>query len=96
MGRGTTTGTGSKSLLPTDNDEKKSRTVGRYMFRRDGVGWECREIIGKGAARKRPYLAHLSRTRYEKMMDSVASSKDLEGKLIAWADAQRKRKRGGD
>ncbi len=86
------TGTGSSSLLPTDDDEKKSLTVGRYQFRKDGAGWECREIIGKGASRKRPYLSHLSRTRYEKMQTSTS---ELEAKLIGWADEQRTRKRNG-
>lgn len=86
---------GSSSLLPTDDDEKKSLTVGRYQFRKDGAGWECREIIGKGASRKRPYLAHLSRTRYENMREAATTTDDLEAKLIAWADEQRAKKRNG-
>jgi hypothetical protein len=87
-------GTGSKSLLPTDDDEKKSLTVGRYQFRKDGAGWECREVIGKGAARKRPYLAHLSRAKYEQLEASATTGRELEEKLIQWADEQRKNKRG--
>jgi hypothetical protein len=70
-------------------------TVGRYQFRKDGAGWECREIIGKGASRKRPYLAHLSRTRYEKMQASSATGEELAMKLIEWADGKRKEKRNG-
>jgi hypothetical protein len=81
--------------LPTDDDEKKSLTVGRYQFRKDGAGWECREIIGKGASRKRPYLAHLSRTRYEKMQAKSATEEELAMKLIEWADGKREEKRNG-
>lgn len=88
-------GTGSSSLLPTDDDEKKSLTVGRYQFRKDGAGWECREIIGKGASRKRPYLSHLSRTKYAKMQADALTSDELEGKLIEWADEQKAQKRNG-
>jgi hypothetical protein len=87
------TGTGSRSILPTDDDEKKSRTVGRYQFRKDGAGWECREIIGRGAARKRAYLAHLSRTSYEQMQAKANSPEDLELILIQWADRKREGKR---
>ena len=86
-------GTGSSSLLPTDDDEKKSLTVGRYQFRKDGAGWECRQIIGKGASRKRPYLSHLSRTKYELMQTQATDSDELEAALIAWADEQRAKKR---
>lgn len=82
-------------LLPTDNDEKKSLTVGRYQFRRDGAGWECKEIIGKGESRKRVYLKHLSRTRYQKMQSESATKAELEEKLITWADKERDRKRNG-
>jgi len=78
--------------LPTDDDEKKSLTVGRYQFRKDGAGWECRQIVGKGASRKRPYLAHLSRTRYEKMQASATTTDELQAELIAWADERRARK----
>jgi hypothetical protein len=79
--------------LPTDDNEKKSRTIGRYQFRKDGAGWECREIIGKGARRKRPYLAHLSRSTYERMQTSSATQEELERKLIEWADKKREEKR---
>jgi len=79
--------------LPTDDDEKKSLTIGRYQFRKDGAGWECRQIVGKGANRKRPYLSHLSRTRYEKMQADAANTSELEAALIAWADEQRRTKK---
>ena len=82
--------------MPTDDDEKKSLTVGRYQFRKDGAGWECRQIIGKGVNRKRPYLSHLSRTRYEKMQAEATSTEELEAALIGWADEQRlTKKRNG-
>lgn len=87
------TGTRSSSLLPTDDDEKKSLTVGRFQFRKDGAGWECREIIGKGATRKRSYLAHLSRTKYEKMQQECATTGELQDTLIAWAEEQKRAKR---
>jgi hypothetical protein len=87
------TGTGSSSLLPTNDDEKKSLTVGRFQFRKDGAGWECREIVGKGASRKRPYLAHLSRTRYEQMQKENETTGELEAALIAWAKEQQRTKR---
>lgn len=87
--RKTMSGTGSRSVLPMDDDEKKSLTMGRYQFRKDGAGWECREIIGKGAARKRPYLAHLSRARYEEMRTDAGTREELERELIEWADMKK-------
>ena len=86
-------GTRSSSLLPTDDDEKKSLTVGRFQFRKDGAGWECREIIGKGASRKRSYLAHLSRTKYEAMQRACQTTSELQDRLIAWAEEQKLAKR---
>lgn len=86
------TGTGSRSVLPTDDDEKKSLTVGRYQFRKDGAGWECREIVGKGANRKRTYLAHLSRHRYEQMQSQAFTPEALERILLEWADGKREEK----
>lgn len=86
-------GTRSNSLLPTNDDEKKSLTVGRYQFRKDGVGWECREIIGKGASRKRTYLAHLSRTKYQAMQRACKTTSELQDTLIAWAEEQKRTKR---
>jgi len=87
-----TTGTVLSSLLPTGDDEKKSLTVGRYQFRQDGMGWECREIVGKGASRRRPYLAYLTRTTYERMQVKAATREELEEKLIEWADEKREAK----
>ena len=78
--------------MPTDDDEKKSLTVGHYQFRKDGAGWECREITGKGAARKRAYLAHLSRANYEKMQAQTATKEELERKLLEWADRRKEEK----
>jgi hypothetical protein len=78
--------------LPTGEAEQQSLTVGRYQFRKDGVGWECREIIGRGGQRKRSYLAHLSRSVYGKMEAEAVSRADLENKLIAWAQARREDK----
>jgi hypothetical protein len=65
--------------------------VGTYQFRRDGVGWECREIIGKGADRKRTYLAHLSRAHYERMKEKASTEGELTERLLEWADGKRER-----
>src|SRR5262249_54432732 len=84
--------TGSSSFLPDDGDEKKSRTVGLYQFRKSGVGWEGRQIAGRGIHRKRVYVAYLFRAAYEPMTVNATTSKDLEEKLIEWADKKRKEK----
>ena len=87
-------GPGSRiELLPTQNDQKKTLTLGRYLFKSDGPGWECKETIGKGATRKRVYLKHLSSARYEKMQSESATKEELEKTLIAWADEVRAKKR---
>ncbi len=87
-------GPGSRiELLPTQNDQKKTLTLGCYLFKSDGPGWECKETIGKGATRKRVYLKHLSRTRYEKMQSESTTRDELEKTLIAWADEARTKKR---
>lgn len=77
----------SGSLLPTEADARKSRTIGRYQFRKEGAGWECREIVGKGVSRKRIYLAHLSRASYEEMQ-ARATDGELESELIKWAESK--------
>ena len=87
-------GTGSKiELLPTEDDQKQSLTIGCYLFRRDGVGWECKETTGKGASRKRIYVKHLSRARYQKMQAEANNRDELEERLICWADNERTKKR---
>ena len=96
-GRGVKAGTGSRvpALLPTGDEGSQSLTLaGRYQFRRDGVGWECREIVGKGTGRKRPYLAHLSRAHYERMQANTRTRAELETALIEWADRKRAEKWG--
>ena len=82
----------SESLLPSGDDKKRSATVGRYQFRKDGVGWQCREIIGKGANQKRSYVAYLSRAAYEKIQVSAASREEMEERLVEWADKKREAK----
>jgi hypothetical protein len=91
-GKKKTSETAPSSLLPADGDEKKSVTIGRYQFRKDDVGWECREIVGNGAHRKRPYLAYLSRARYETMQVNAATPQELQEKLLEWADQKREEK----
>lgn len=87
-------GPGSRiELLPTQNDQKKTLTLGRYLFKSDGPGWECKETVGKGATRKRVYLKHLSRTRYEKMQMESATREELQQRLLDWADKEREKKR---
>jgi hypothetical protein len=90
-----TAGMDAISLLPTDGDEKKSRTIGRYQFRKNGAGWECREIAGKGSSRKRPYLAYLSRATYEAIQSKIPTQEDLEEELIEWANKKKEEKRNG-
>ena len=92
----TGTGTGTRSYLPIDDGGQQSRTVvGRYQFRRDGAGWECREIVGSGAERKRSYLAYLPRTKYDQMLAACQTEAELEASLIQWADRKREEKRNG-
>lgn len=89
-------GTGSGiELLPTENDQKKTLTLGRYLFRQDGAGWECKETVGKGASRKRVYLKHLSRTRYQEMQSEAKTKEDLQERLLQWAEKERSQKRNG-
>jgi hypothetical protein len=85
-------GTASASLLPSGAGKKKSVTIGRYQFCKDGVGWRCREIVGRGTHRKRPYLAYLSRAAYERMQVEAPTREELEEKLIEWADKKREEK----
>jgi hypothetical protein len=82
----------SASLLPAGAGKKKSVTIGRYQFCKDGVGWRCREIVGRGSQRKRPYLAYLSRAAYERMQAPAANREEMEEKLIEWADKKREGK----
>jgi hypothetical protein len=82
-----------RTKAPTDDDdEPKSFTVDRYHFRKDGAGYECREVIGKGAARKRPYLAYLSRTALDEMRAESADDEQFAERVIKWAKAKKKAK----
>ena len=85
-------GTIYASVLPAGAGKKKSVTIGRYQFCKDGMGWRCREIVGRGSLRKRPYLAYLSRAAYERMHVETPSREELEEKLIEWADEKRDEK----
>jgi hypothetical protein len=80
------------SLLPAVVDKKKSVNIGRYQFRKDVVGWQCCEVIGRGANRKRPYLGYLSRVAYDAMQAEAVTRGELEAKLIAWADRKKQEK----
>jgi hypothetical protein len=82
----------SASLLPAGAGKKKSVIIGRYQFCKDGAGWRCREIVGRGSQRKRPYLAYLSRAAYERMQAPAANREEMEEKLIEWADKKREGK----
>src|SRR5262249_42118881 len=75
-------GTIYASVLPAGAGKKKSVTIGRYQFCKDGMGWRCREIVGRGSLRKRPYLAYLSRAAYERMQVETPTREELEEKLI--------------
>lgn len=88
-GRSTVT----RSKVPTDDDERKSFSLGRYHFRKDGAGYECREVIGRGASRKRPYLAYLSRATLNEMKAESPDDATLEARLIEWANARKEAKR---
>jgi hypothetical protein len=82
----------SASLLPAGAGKKKSVIIGRYQFCKDGAGWRCREIVGRGSQRKRLYLAYLSRAAYERMQAPAANREEMEEKLIEWADKKREGK----
>jgi hypothetical protein len=85
--------TTSVSILPSGASKKKSVSIGgRYQFRKDIVGWRCYELVGKGASRKRPYLAYLSRAAYGAMQSEVSSREELEAKLVEWAGNKREEK----
>lgn len=85
-------------VLPEDDDERKSITLEGFLFKRDGVGWECRSVVyvedeaTKKQKRKRPYLAHLSRTNYEEMKRKNTTADTLTVALVRWAKAKKKEK----
>ena len=86
-------------MLPEEPDGKQSVTLGGFLFKRDGVGWECRDVVyiedpttGK-RKRKKPYLSHLSRTNYEAMKQKNPAPETLTVALIDWATAKKKEKR---
>lgn len=85
-------------MLPEETDGKQSVTLGGFLFKRDGVGWECRDVVyiedlatGK-RTRKKPYLSHLSRTNYEAMKQKNPTPQTLTAALIDWATAKKKEK----
>lgn len=79
----------TRSKAPTDEDERKSFSLDRYHFRKDGAGYECREVVGKGSTRKRPYLAYLSRATLDAMKAESQDEAGLTARLIEWAKAKK-------
>ena len=81
-------------VLPEDNNENKSVTLEGFLFKRDGVGWECRSVVyiedeaTRKQKRKRPYLAHLSRTNYEELKRKNTTAEALTVALVRWAKAK--------
>jgi hypothetical protein len=85
----------TRSNAPASEEkEQKSFTVDRYHFRKDGAGYECREVIGKGRGRKRPYLAYLSKATFDQLRTTSKTPKDLQDKIVDWA-SNKKREKGG-
>jgi hypothetical protein len=57
----------------------------KYHFRRDGSGFEVKEILGTGKARKRKYLAYLRKGEFEEFgKDPV--------RLLEWANEKKRLK----
>ena len=79
--------TGAAPNVPDDDGRPKSFTIGKFLFRRDGAGYEAKEIIGTGKDRKRKYLAYLRRDDYDRM-------KGDPDQLLAWAEEKRAGKGG--
>lgn len=88
-----TTVTRSRAPTPED-EEQKSFTVDRYHFRKDGAGYECREVIGKGKDRKRPYLAYLSKALFDDLKTKSKTQKELQDRILKWASDKKKEKGG--
>lgn len=87
----------TRSRVPiTDADERKSFTLDGYHFRKDGAGYECRQVIGKGKERKRPYLSYLSRADLSKMQEESQSPEALEERIKKWADQKKLQKGNGE
>jgi len=85
-------------VLPEDDGDRKSITLEGFLFKRDGVGWECRSVVyvpnpqTEKKERKRPYLAHLSRTKYEAMKAKNKTKEALTLALVEWAKSKQKEK----
>lgn len=87
----------TRSRVPTtDADERKSFTLDGYHFRKDGAGYECRQVIGKGKERKRPYLSYLSRADLSKMQEESQDPEALEERIKKWADQKKSQKGNGE
>jgi hypothetical protein len=61
-------GTGTQTAKqPGKKRVEKPPTVAGYSWRDDGAGWQLRRSVMVEGKRKRPYVAHLSRSAFAEM-----------------------------
>lgn len=53
-----------------------------------GAGWACREIYHEDGKRRRRYIGHLGRKRYEEFC-AGATPAELEARLFEWIEERK-------
>lgn len=79
-----------KSKAPKRRQSARPPTVAGYTWRKDGAGWQLRKTIyesdGTGTAkRRRPYVAHLSKSAFAEMKRSHRGAA-LERAIAQWIE----------
>jgi hypothetical protein len=89
---------GNRVSLPNEDEAERPPNVGNYFFERNGAGWQCKEVVyvqdvATGLnKRQRPYIAYLSRKRWQGMKAQYKEV-ELEIALLYWID-ERKAEKG--
>lgn len=79
-----------KAKAPKERRRARPPKVSGYGWRRDGAGWELRKTVyietGTGTRkRKRPYVAHLSKSAFAEMKRQHRGAA-LERAIAAWIE----------
>ncbi len=75
---------GKRAQVPgNQNDEKPPKVAESIEWVQQGAGWACREIYYENNRRRRRYIGHLGRKRYEKICAHVTAA-ELAQRLNDW------------
>jgi hypothetical protein len=84
--------TGKQVAQPRARSKVKPLSVGDYVWRPDGSGWELRKVITEDGQRKQRYISHLGKAEYQEIKRQH-KGQALADALAVWV-REREREKG--